>query len=308
MLATLIRTRRPMSSPDGPGDGVFVIDKPVRLTSQQVVSRLKHRLGVRKAGHAGTLDPMATGVLVVGVGKATRLLGYIAGTDKQYTATIRLGQATTTDDAEGEPIGSPVDASGLDDEAISVAMANLTGQISQTPSAVSAIKVDGRRAYALVRSGLEVSLASRPVTVARFDLVGRSQVGQFVDLDVVVDCSTGTYVRALARDLGIALGVGAHLTKLRRTRVGRFDVTSSVALDQVGWPDLEPMELTATRSFAWLTIDDAQAADVSHGRPLALVLDANPTALLSQSGQFLALYRPDGQRATPVAVMVGGDQ
>ena len=255
-----------------PRSGIVVVDKPAGMTSQQVVGRIKHRLaaqwGMRpktlKVGHAGTLDPMATGVLVVGVGKATKVLGQISGHDKCYEATIRLGQATTTDDAEGEPIvilpaspvilpkaGPPQDliptvilpkagpqqaapqAHLLDQHAVQMAMAELTGDIEQVPSSVSAIKVDGRRAYALVRAGQTVELKPRPVHVARFDAVALRVAPPFLDVDVVVECSSGTYVRALARDLGNRLGVGGHVTALRRTRVGTFGIDQAVQLDDV---------------------------------------------------------------------------
>ena len=226
--------------------GLLVIDKPAGLTSQRVVARIKHRLadelGIKpkklKVGHAGTLDPMATGVLVIGVAKATPLLGTIAGHDKSYTATIRLGSATTTDDAEGQPIGEPIDATGLEDEAIKTAINNLTGQIQQVPSQFSAIKVNGQRAYKLARSGQDFELAARPITVTRFEILSRRDAKPFVDLDVLVECSTGTYVRALARDLGQALGVGGHLTALRRDRVGVFSLDQALAIDDISLQSL----------------------------------------------------------------------
>lgn len=207
--------------------GVVVIDKPAGMTSHDVVARVRRILGTRKVGHAGTLDPMATGVLILGVNRATRLLGHLALHDKAYDATIRLGQATVTDDAEGEVV-SAAGAAGVTDEVIATAMASLTGDIAQRPSAVSAIKVDGQRSYARVRAGEQVELAARPVTVSRFEVLARRDTEAdgvaVVDLDVTVECSTGTYVRALARDLGVALGTGGHLTALRRTRVGGFDL------------------------------------------------------------------------------------
>ena len=286
--------------------GVFVLDKPGGMTSQQVVSRVKRRLGVRKAGHAGTLDPMATGVLVVGVGRATRLLGYIAGSSKQYEATMRLGQATTTDDAEGEFVGEAVDATGLGDERIATAMARYVGEIEQVPSAVSAIKVDGKRAYARVRAGESVELKPRRVVVDRFELIRRQDVGGCVDLDVVVDCSSGTYIRALARDVGRDLGVGGHLTALRRTRVGRFD--APVPLDELTWDDVEDLATAARLTFPVVTVDEAVAADIAHGRALAFGVEADPTAVLGPDGDLLALYRPDGMRSVPVAVLVESDR
>ncbi|MCL1841757.1 MAG: tRNA pseudouridine(55) synthase TruB, partial [Propionibacteriaceae bacterium] len=219
-------------------DGLVVIDKPAGLTSQAVVSRCRRALGERKAGHGGTLDPMATGVLLVGLGKATRLLGYLAADRKTYRATIRLGQAMTTDDAEGEPVGESVDATGVDDAALEAAISAYRGPISQVPSSVSAIKVNGKRAYALVRAGQDVELKPRAVTIHRYDVLARRDCAPFVDLDVEVDCSSGTYIRALARDLGNDLGVGGHLTALRRTQVGAFAVADAVPLDEVAPADV----------------------------------------------------------------------
>ncbi|MCL2489139.1 MAG: tRNA pseudouridine(55) synthase TruB [Propionibacteriaceae bacterium] len=295
-------------------DGLVVIDKPTGMTSQQAVNRVKHRLaneaGVPakklKAGHAGTLDPMATGVLVVGLGRATRLLGFILGHDKQYRATIRLGQATTTDDAEGEPLGPPIAAAGVTDAAISAGVAELTGDIQQVPSAVSAIKVDGKRAYTLARAGQQFELASRSVTVSCFEVLARRDAAPFVDLDVVVDCSSGTYIRALARDLGQKLGVGGHLTALRRTRVGAFDVEAAVPPDDVDWAGVTSLNDAVPNLFETVTIGAAEAADVSHGRPLGVVVPANPSAVMGPAGEFLALYQPDGKRCVPLAVFVGG--
>jgi len=287
-------------------DGIIVVDKPGGLTSQQVVSRIKRALGIKKVGHAGTLDPMATGVLVVGVGRATRLLGFIAGADKQYTATIRLGQATTTDDAEGEPIGEIVDATGLTDDAIAVGVVALTGDIEQTPSAVSAIKIAGKRAYAMVRAGESPQLAARDVTVSRFEVLRRHDVATFVDLDVIVDCSTGTYIRALARDLGTALRVGGHLTALRRTRVGRFEIAAAVPMDDATIVDVMDISAVARDCFAGVDVDSAWADDVAHGRPLPIVVQNKPTAVFGPSGQFLALYEPCDDHAVPLAVFVDG--
>jgi tRNA pseudouridine55 synthase len=201
-------------------DGLLVVDKPAGWTSHDVVGRTRRLARTRKVGHAGTLDPMATGVLLLGIGKATRLLGHLALTDKTYQATIRLGATTVTDDAEGD-IVEVRDASGVSDEALHTHIALLTGDLQQTPSSVSAVKVDGVRSYARVRAGEAVELKARPVAVSRFEVLARR--GDAVD--VVVDCTSGTYVRALARDLGAALGVGGHLTALRRTRVGPFDLS-----------------------------------------------------------------------------------
>ncbi len=208
--------------------GLVVVDKPAGLTSHDVVARLRRILHTRKVGHAGTLDPMATGVLVCGVGRGTKLLGHLALDTKAYTATIRLGATTTTDDAEGETV-TTTDPAAVTDEAIDAGIAALTGPILQVPSSVSAIKIDGRRAYARVRAGEQVVLPPRPVTVSTFTVLAR----RGADLDVAVECSSGTYVRALARDLGAALGVGGHLTALRRTRVGPFRLEHARTLPEL---------------------------------------------------------------------------
>ncbi|MCM3926472.1 tRNA pseudouridine(55) synthase TruB, partial [Frankia sp. AiPs1] len=226
------RGSRPAGGPQV--DGLVVVDKPPGLTSHDVVARARRILGQRRVGHAGTLDPMATGVLLLGAGRATRLLGHLALTDKVYDATIRLGRTTTTDDAEGEALEDrPVD---VDPARLARAMAALTGPIDQVPSSVSAVKVDGVRAYARVRAGEQVDLAARRVTVRRFDLLARRGADgaadqRGCDLDVTVGCSSGTYIRALARDLGAALGCGGHLTALRRTVVGPFGLDRAVSLD-----------------------------------------------------------------------------
>ena len=287
-------------------DGVIVVDKPTGCTSQQAVSRLKRALGVKKAGHAGTLDPMATGVLVVGVGRATRLLGFIAGTNKAYHATIRLGQATATDDAEGAPVGRRKDATGLDDATIMATIAGLTGDIQQTPSAVSAVKVAGRRAYAMVRAGEAPALPPRQVRVSRFEVLARRDTEPYVDLDVAVECSTGTYIRALARDLGASLDVGGHLTALRRTQVGHFGLETAVGLDDVTRDDTLDISAVARLCFPALELEDAGADDAAHGRPLAPVVPADPTAVFARSGRFLALYRPAHTESVALAVFVDG--
>ena len=271
---------------------------------------MRRLLGTRKVGHAGTLDPMATGVLLVGVNRATRLLGYLSRTDKTYTATIRLGVATVTDDAEGEPTGTR-GATGLDDAAIEAAVAALRGSIEQVPSAVSAIKVDGVRSYARVRAGADVALAARPVTVRRFDVLerrdGMTETLPVTDLDVIVDCSTGTYVRALARDLGDRLGTGGHLTALRRTRVGSYVIAEAQVIDPApDRVDLMPLPQVARRTFPVLELDAEQATAVRSGRRLpGLSLPGDPTALLDSTGEFLALYRPTGPDAVADAVFVG---
>ena len=297
------------------GSGLMIVDKPPGWTSHQVVGRVRRLLGTRKVGHAGTLDPMATGVLLVGVNRATRLLGHLASTDKAYEATIRLGQATVTDDAEGE-ISSAMGLLDLTDARLDAALERLRGDIIQVPSSVSAIKVGGVRSYARVRAGEQVDLAGRPVRVSRFEVRDRRDVTVdrlgCVELEVVVECSTGTYVRALARDLGADLGSGGHLTALRRTRVGAFTIEEAQPLDGVplsdavgARPSLVPIAEVARRCFPILMLDDAQEAAVRVGRRLpGLMLPADLTALLSRGGEFLALYRVEGDDAIPEAVFV----
>lgn len=287
--------------------GIVVVDKPSGWTSHDVVGRVRRLAGTRKVGHAGTLDPMATGVLVVGVGRATRLLGHLAGTTKSYDATIRLGATTTTDDAEGE-VGRTEDASGLDRAEIEGAAATFVGDIEQVPSAVSAIKVDGKRAYARVRAGEAVTLSARPVRVDDFTIHDVRPEPPYLDVDATVACSSGTYVRALARDLGAALGVGGHLTALRRTRVGAFTLDDAKTLDELAerWQVLVLAE-AARRSFPTLALTADQAEMVRHGRPLSDVAlaAAGPVAVFDPDGEFVALYEQRGSTARAVAVFTG---
>jgi tRNA pseudouridine55 synthase len=260
-------------------DGVLVVDKPSGWTSHDVVGRVRRLAGTRKVGHAGTLDPMATGVLVLGIGRATRLLGHLSLTDKEYDATIRLGITTVTDDAEGDVL-EVRDASAVGD--VVAAMASLTGEVHQVPSAVSAIKVDGVRAYARVRAGEDVALAPRLVTVARFELLER----RADDLDVRVECTSGTYVRALARDLGQLLGVGAHLTSLRRTRVGPFGLDEARTVEQLAdQVDVVPLGDAVAASFPRRELTEDEAVALSFGKKLA------PTGSLGTHGAFA----PDGR-------------
>lgn len=285
--------------------GLLIIDKPGGMTSHQVVGRVRRVFETRKVGHAGTLDPMATGVLIVGLNRATRLLGHLALHDKSYLATIRLGVSTDSDDADGEVVAT-ADASGISLDQVAAALAGLRGEIMQVPSSVSAIKVAGKRAYALARAGEQVALAPRPVTVSRFDLLDARSDGGCLDLDVVVDCSTGTYVRALARDLGAELGVGGHLTSLRRTRIGRYDIADAVELDSLTiQTPLLGMAAAARLSFPVLEVDADQARDVGFGRALAAPVPADPTGIIAPDGELLALYRPEGSAARPIAVFTG---
>jgi tRNA pseudouridine55 synthase len=278
-----------------------VLDKPAGLTSHDCVARLRRLSGVKKVGHAGTLDPLATGVLILGVGRATRFLTYLVGLDKQYAATIRLGQSTTTDDAAGQPqAGAP--ASDLPPQRVEAAMAGLRGAISQAPSAVSAIKVDGRRAYARVRDGQAVELAARPVVVSRFEVLGRRPVGDWLDLDVIVHCSSGTYVRALARDLGAALGVGGHLTALRRLAVGPFEVASARTLEQLAAGlDLVPLAAAAARLFPLVPLAPEAARRLACGQVVAA-----PAAAGGQEGALVAASGPDGALVAMARWAAGG--
>jgi tRNA pseudouridine55 synthase len=281
--------------------GLVVVDKPAGFTSHDVVARLRRILGTRKVGHAGTLDPMATGVLVCGIGRATRLLGHLALTSKTYRATIRLGVRTNTDDADGEVLEqTPVAVSA---DRLAVAMAALTGDIEQVPSSVSAIKVRGQRAYARVRAGEEVTLAPRRVQVTRFELVAR----RGDDLDVVVSCSSGTYVRALARDLGEALGCGAHLSTLRRTRVGPFDDSAAASLDRLNaigsvTEALISLPEAVGAAFPRRDLDPDEAREVSFGRRIAATGDDRPVGAFAPDGTVVALMEDRDGAARPLVV------
>jgi tRNA pseudouridine55 synthase len=302
-------TTRPESEPSGPISGLAILDKPAGWTSHQVVGRIRRLAGMRKVGHAGTLDPMATGLLIIGVEKATRLLGYLALSDKVYEATIRLGIATITDDAEGEVV-TAVGAAGLGEAEIEAAMAELRGDILQVPAAVSAIKINGVRSYRRVRAGQSVELSERPVTIRRFDLRDHRELEAAgvicVDLGVVVECSSGTYIRALARDLGAALGVGGHLTTLRRTRVGAFTLDTAQTLEEAERGlRIMPLDRVVRSSFPTLTVNETQAGQIRNGRRLAgVILPEGTTALLAATDHFLALYRQEGPDAVAEAVLV----
>lgn len=279
--------------------GIVVVDKPAGMTSHDVVARLRRIFGTRKVGHAGTLDPMATGVLVAGIERGTKLLAHLVAHDKVYAATIRLGAATTTDDAEGEVV-SAADAAAVSEEAVQRGVDTLTGDIMQVPAKVSAIKVGGRRAHELAREGVEVELPARPVTVHSFDILGAHREGSFLDVDVRVHCSSGTYIRSLARDLGADLGVGGHLTALRRERVGSFTLDDahelphlekhpalSLNLDQAvtrAWPTLEVTaeEYAALAMGKWLEPRGLRGVHVAVGP------DGRAVALVKEQGKRLA--------------------
>jgi len=286
--------------------GLVVVDKSPGMTSHDVVARVRRLAGTRKVGHAGTLDPMATGVLVLGVERATRLLGHLMLTEKAYDATVRLGVSTTTDDAEGEVVAATA-ADFLQPGLVDAEFGEQVGEIMQVPTAVSAIKVDGQRAYARVRAGEQVELKARPVTIHSLAVLEQRVVGQHLDVDISVRCSSGTYIRAIARDVGAALGVGGHLTALRRTAVGPFDLSSAHTLDELGDDfTLLPIAQAARASFVSVDLDEEQAAHVRFGRSLELALEGpGPHALFAPGGEFLALYEPAGSRARPVAVFVG---
>jgi tRNA pseudouridine55 synthase len=286
------------------GAGIVIVDKPDGMTSHDVVARCRRIFATRKVGHAGTLDPMATGVLVIGVDRATKILGLLAETSKSYAATIRLGQSTSTEDTEGSVL-QQVSATHLTDEAIEAAIAGLRGDIMQVPSTVSAVKIDGRRAYRLAREGHTVELAARPVRIDRFEMLAVRRHEQLVDVDVEVDCSSGTFIRALARDLGDTLKVGGHLTALRRTRVGRFGLDQAHSLDELA----EGPWLSFTLDEACLllfprrelTAQEAEAA--GNGRALTPAGIDGVYAAHTAGGQVIALLRDDGPRTRSVVVI-----
>ncbi|MDC9014753.1 tRNA pseudouridine(55) synthase TruB [Mycobacterium marinum] len=288
----------------GFGPGIVVVDKPGAMTSHDVVGRCRRIFGTRRVGHAGTLDPMATGVLVIGIERATKILGLLTATSKSYAATIRLGQTTSTEDAEGEPLAS-VSAEHVAPEAIAAAISDLTGDIRQVPSAVSAIKVDGRRAYQLAREGQTVELAARPVRIDRFELMDLRRGADVIDIDVEVDCSSGTYIRALARDLGAALEVAGHLTSLRRTRVGHFDLSQAASLDELA--ERPALSLTLDQACLLmfprrdLTADESQS--VGNGRPLEPAGIDGIYAASDADGRVIALLRDEGRRTKSVVVI-----
>jgi tRNA pseudouridine55 synthase len=284
--------------------GLVVVDKPAGVTSHDVVGRCRRIFGTRKVGHAGTLDPMATGVLVVGIERATKILGLLTATDKAYAATIRLGQTTSTEDAEGELLQS-VSAREVTDRQIADAVAALRGEIAQVPSAVSAVKIGGKRAYQLVREGQTVELAARNVRIERFDVLAVRRHDDLVDVDVEVDCSSGTYIRALARDVGVALGVGGHLTALRRTRVGWFGLDQARTLDELAErPQLSySLDAACLQSFPRRTLTDAEAEDTRHGRALKPAGIDGVYAATTADGQVLALLTDHATRTKSVVVL-----
>jgi tRNA pseudouridine55 synthase len=284
--------------------GLVIVDKPAGMTSHDVVSRCRRIFKTRRVGHAGTLDPMATGVLVIGIERATKILGLVTETSKSYAATIRLGQSTSTEDAESEVI-QHVSAAGVTEEAIGSAIAGLRGDIAQVPSAVSAIKVDGQRAYRLAREGRPVELAARPVRIDRFEMLAVRRHDELVDVDVEVDCSSGTYIRALARDVGVTLGVGGHLTALRRNRVGRFGIDQARSLDEL----TEEPELSLTLDDACLQLFphrqlcDDEVDSVANGRALNPAGIDGVYAAHTADRHVIALLRDEGSKTKSVVVI-----
>ncbi|MFX4295016.1 tRNA pseudouridine(55) synthase TruB [Streptomyces bohaiensis] len=291
-------------------DGLLVVDKPAGFTSHDVVAKLRGIARTRRVGHAGTLDPMATGVLVIGLGRATRLLGHLALTEKEYLGTIRLGQATVTDDAEGDVV-SASGAAVVDREDLAREVARLTGDILQVPSKVSAVKIDGKRAYHRVREGEDVEIPARPVTVSSFAVhdvrTATAEDGTAVtDVVVSVVCSSGTYIRALARDVGEALGTGGHLTALRRTRVGPYGIGGARSLEQLQ-EELLPLPLAeaAGTAFPRWDLDSRRAGLLANGVKVDMPpeLPSGPVAALSADGSLVALVERDGHRARILAVL-----
>jgi tRNA pseudouridine55 synthase len=297
------------SSPPKPAvtapSGLVIVDKPAGLTSHDVVARIRRLAGTRKVGHAGTLDPMATGVLVVGVEKATRLLGYLTLTEKEYQATIRLGQSTSTDDAEGEalPAKPPRDPRSVSESALRAAVLSLTGDIMQVPPRVSAIKVNGQRAYKLTRAGAAPELAARPVTVHEFTITDVRPAGDLLDIDATIRCSSGTYIRSLARDLGAAVHAGGHLTALRRTKVGPYAEADASSLEILAERlVVHPLETAAAASFPRRDLTADQARVLAHGGRLTPTGTSGPVAAFGPDGALIALVEEDASRARPLVV------
>lgn len=283
--------------------GIVVVDKPAGLTSHDVVARLRRFFGTRKVGHAGTLDPMATGVLVAGIERGTKLLAHLVADDKVYETTIRLGQSTTTDDAEGDVVDTH-DVAEVTEEAIRAAVANLTGEIMQVPSKVSAIKIDGRRAHELVRAGEDVDIPARPVTIHAFELGEIRRHDGVIDVDARVHCSTGTYIRSLGRDLGAALGVGGHLIDLRRHRVGSFTLDDARTLAELeDNPQLSlSMDDALTRAWPVLDVTADEYAALSMGKWLEPRGLKDVHAAVGPDGRAVALIKEQGKRLATVFV------
>ncbi len=272
--------------------GLVLIDKPTSWTSHDVVAKVRKAIGTKKVGHAGTLDPLATGLLVLGIESGTKLLTFLVGADKTYEATIRLGQQTISDDSESEVIStaSPDQIAKLSDEDIALEIAKLTGVIMQTPSSVSAIKVAGKRAYDLVRAGEEVELKAREVKIYSFEMLSVTRVSGFLDVQVRVECSSGTYIRALARDLGNLLGVGGHITALRRTKVGYFDVSDANSIEELSELRLTELATAAKQLFPVIELTESDVTDLIHGKRISAKSEVTGLAAgLSMSGRLVAV-------------------
>lgn len=298
--------------------GLVLIDKPQGWTSHDVVAKLRKIAGTRRVGHAGTLDPMATGLLLIGINSATKLLTFLVGEDKTYLATIRLGAATVTDDKESEftSIAEAEIVQSITKAQLEQVLVSLRGEIQQVPSSVSAIKVDGQRAYAKVRSGDEVKLAARSVSIAKFEIIGEPKHVQegnntFLDVEVVVDCSSGTYIRALARDLGSALAVGGHLTALRRTRIGTYLVDQAQSLETLSTETLSVLDISeaAKQQFHTRKLSEQDVVDLRHGKRLkALGEGDEPFAGVDSTGQLIAMLTVSGKDVKSLVVFNTGDQ
>lgn len=289
-------------------EGFLVVDKAPGMTSHDVVAISRRALGTRKVGHAGTLDPMATGVLVIGFGNGTRLLQYITEGDKSYTATIVLGAATTTDDHEGE-ILSTSDASGVKDEDIQRILGAMVGEIMQRPTNVSAIKVDGKRAYDRARSGEEFELPARKVTISQLDILEIRHKDATTLVDIAVTCSAGTYIRAIARDLGAELGMGGHLNVLRRTRVAGFTLENAIGVDRLkgGTFSTLPLAEVARTTFSVRELDFEEVNELSFGRPLSPNQSSGIFAALSPDNRLIALLENAADKAKPLAVFAAAN-
>ncbi len=289
--------------------GLVLIDKPQGFTSHDVVAKVRKALGTKKVGHAGTLDPLATGLLVLGIDSGTKLLTFLVGADKTYLATIRLGVSTVSDDSESEILATAPAATleKVSNQDITLEIAKLTGVIMQRPSSVSAIKVDGKRAYDLVREGVEVELKTREVNVYAFGLVSSSKSPEgFIDLEVRVDCSSGTYIRALARDLGQGLGVGGHITALRRTRVGSFDVEDANQITELADLRVTPLAEAAGELFETITLNSQEVTDLVHGKKIASKVGVlSRIAGISETGKLVAVLEPADSDLKSVVVFQG---
>ena len=272
--------------------GLVLIDKPTSWTSHDVVAKVRTAVGTKKVGHAGTLDPLATGLLVLGIESGTKLLTFLVGADKTYEAIIRLGQQTISDDSESEVISSasPDEIAKLSNEDVAREIAKLSGVIMQTPSSVSAIKIDGKRAYDLVRAGEQVELKAREVNIYSFELLSVTRVSGFLDVQVRVECSSGTYIRALARDLGNLLGVGGHITALRRTKVGHFDVSDANSIEEMSELRLTELATAAKELFPVIELTESEVTDLIHGKRISGKSEVTGLAAgLSMSGKLVAV-------------------